>query len=440
MNKSRKEYVLIFFAVIFLSSTVTQIESFVKPANEGIITISVKHHNFSDLTIDVGQIDVDSDYKPSKGYDLGKAKRVKVWNREKIAEDTPITTLTRSLSELGMTENPPPERKKSAWFVNIVDHGKFRYEPDEDGNRSEKAIEESINYLVEFSVTINGITYTCREHPYFDNGGTARGEIYGLEEEISIDNGQVSGKVNGKVRGKVSLDFSNDYENAMVVIGISKFAYRANTPNMARDAWNFYITMKDLAYDGFIPQYESFIAIDDSYQPTPTKYYAATHAAIYWQTVDSMLVSADAHTGGDDQTIVFITSHGMSFPQGFYLYDTWWWGHFYGAGDLAVRIKGQTSEGTDMWVWLACCYSANWTPPYQSTYHLNHVVYWAYDHVSYADTASVEIPEFERMVRMYYSLIETIFGYVNYKYHSIHGGDYYMTQRDYIPGYFCLYD
>lgn len=92
-----------------------------------------------------------------------------------------------------------------------------------------------------------------------------------------------------------------------------------------------------------------------------------------------------------------------------------------------------------MWVWLACCHSADWTPPYQYNYHRNHVVYWAYDHDTWADKLGVEIQEFDRIARMYYSLIESIFGYVNYDYHETHGENYYMTQRDYISGYFSLY-
>ncbi|MFX0209129.1 MAG: hypothetical protein ACFFDT_24310 [Candidatus Hodarchaeota archaeon] len=46
--------------------------------NEGTVTICVKHHDPSDLTIDVGQVDVDDDYKPSKGYGIVRRHQKKL--------------------------------------------------------------------------------------------------------------------------------------------------------------------------------------------------------------------------------------------------------------------------------------------------------------------------------------------------------------------------
>lgn len=196
------------------------------------------------------------------------------------------------------------------WFVDIEDHGKAVYEPDENGNRSEKAIEESINYLVGFNVTINGITYTCRQHPLFDDGGIAHGEIYGLKEEIIIDDMRTLG----------------DYDNALVVIGVSKFYAAQNVPNMAYDAWTFFDTITNLAYDiEFFPYYTSFIAIDRSWGD-----HSATHSRIYTTTVTTQFNLADSHIDGNDQTIAFISSHGstgLGLIPLFYVYDTWWWGH-----------------------------------------------------------------------------------------------------------------
>ncbi|MFX1286741.1 MAG: hypothetical protein ACFFB5_24095 [Promethearchaeota archaeon] len=422
----RKFFVLILFfgfllAILPVQTSPNDNDELGTTENEGIVTICVKHHEPSDLTIDIGQTYVDDDYRPSKGYDHKKAKMVRVWNRQKTVENIPMFTLTKTLNELGLTKNAPPEVKRSVWFVDIEDHGKFVYESDENGNRSEKAIEESINYLVGFNLTINGIIYTCCQHPLFDDGGVAHGEIYGLEEEIIIDSVRTSG----------------DYDNALVVIGVSRFAFHEDVPNMAKDAWFFFDIMTDLAYDiEFFPYYTSFIAIDRSWED-----HEATHSAIYTTTVNTQFNLADSHTGGNDQTIVFISSHGVDWTAGFHLYDSaWWWGRYYSDLRLAQKIHAQTNEGTDMWVWCCWCKSDSCSKINQLDYHHNHAVYWTYDHDTWADKRSVEIPEFDDMVRMYYSLLEIIFSFVDYKYHEIHEEDYYMTQRDHISGYFSLYN
>ena len=249
-------------------------------------------------------------------------------------------------------------------------------------------------------------------------------EIYGLDEEIIID----------------GLRDSGNYDNALVIIGVSRFRFYSNNYRFAYDAWEFYDTMNDLAFDGYIPYYTSFVAIDDKSEDGS---HSRTHVAIYTTTVDWALDNADWHTGGNDQTIVFISSHGSKDLRCFFLYDTWWWGRWYSDNHLAGEVQKQTIEGTDMWLWLVFCHSDSFYATRQYQSHFNHVVYWTYDHDTWADKRDVEIEAFIDIVEMSYSLMENIFNYVDYVYHVTHAhqGDYHMTQRDYNGDYtyFCLY-
>lgn len=90
---------------------------------------------------------------------------------------------------------------------------------------------------------------------------------------------------------------------------------------------------------------------------------------------------------------------------------------------LASRIAEQTREGTDFWGWFCWCKSDSFHNINLPGNHNDHAVYWTYDHNTWADKRSVEIPAFKDMCEMYYSLLESIFGYVNYEYHQSHGGD-----------------